>query len=197
MNPNKPLLGLCILILLAPAVLALSEETSSVSRIVGDSPAEMQRQMQREELDLRHAAYYTHDQLSQKDEILREQFGSCDPSVVDGTGACSQLPNHMDAWIDWADSNTAVKKQRGDKLTLNIYSEQDTSATISYNSAAFNGECLNGNFGVNEGLNTCGLEVEDETPLGVQKISVGSKTLDVEITDSSDLLIITDSEKLF
>ena len=72
---NKPLLGLCILLLLASAP-ALSEETNSVSRIVGDSPSEMLRQLQREEIDLRHATYYTHDQLSDKDNILREQFGN-------------------------------------------------------------------------------------------------------------------------
>ena len=78
MNPNKTLIGLCIIFLLAisPSSLALSEETSSVSRIVGDSPTEMLRQLQREEIDLRHATYYTHDQFSQKDEILREQFGN-------------------------------------------------------------------------------------------------------------------------
>ena len=117
--------------------------------------------------------------------------------VVDGTAKCSELPNHMDAWVDWADSNAVVRKQKGDKLTLNIYSEQDTSIRISYDTSVFNGKCPNGNLGINEGLNTCGLEVDDEAPLGALKISVGSKPLDVEITDSSDLLIITDSEKLF
>ena len=130
-------------------------------------------------------------------ETYSEKYQFCDPSVVDGTGKCSELPNHMDAWIDWADSNTAVRKHREDRLILNIYSKQDTSIGISYDTSAFNGECPNGNFGINEGLNTCGLKVDDESSLGALKITVGSKTLDVEITDSSDLLIITDSEKLF
>ena len=162
MNPNKTLFGLCILLLLVSAPsFALSEETSSVYSIAGESTTQMLKQMQ----------------------INEENF--------------NYTNNHFDIWTDYAGVGVKVNKQKGDKLTLNIYSEQDTSATISYNSAVFNGECPNGNLGINEGLNTCGLEVDDEASLGALKITVGSKTLDVEITDSSDLLIITDSEKLF
>ena len=57
---NKSLLGLCIFLLLASAPsFAISEETNSVSRIVGDSPTEMQRH-------LASANIYTDQHLIQK-----------------------------------------------------------------------------------------------------------------------------------
>ena len=51
--------------------------------------------------------------------------------VVDGTGKCSKYPNHFDAWLDYADTGVRVNKQIGDKLRLNIYSEQDTNVNIN------------------------------------------------------------------
>ncbi|MBI2107177.1 hypothetical protein HYT57_04275 [Candidatus Woesearchaeota archaeon] len=75
---NKIILGLCVLILLVTPTYAVNtyEETSSVSRIVGESPTEMLRQLQRNELNLNHATYYTTDIISDKDNILKEQFNN-------------------------------------------------------------------------------------------------------------------------
>ncbi|MFH1727352.1 MAG: hypothetical protein ABIA04_02895, partial [Pseudomonadota bacterium] len=81
MHPkNKLLIGIIVLLILSinlASAITTTEETSSVSRIVGESPTEMLRQMQRNEIDLEHATYYSHDQVNnKKDNILAEQFGS-------------------------------------------------------------------------------------------------------------------------
>ncbi len=75
----RPLILLVLLLYLFPLVnaVSMSEESSSVSRIVGESSSELLSQMQKTEIDLNHATYFTHDQWNNKKEsILEKQFGS-------------------------------------------------------------------------------------------------------------------------
>ena len=53
MQLSKLLLGFCIILLVIPLASAITtyEETSAVSRIVGESPTEMLRQMQRNDIE--------------------------------------------------------------------------------------------------------------------------------------------------
>lgn len=52
-------------------------ETSATSRIVGESPSELVMQMQRDEITINDATYYTTDHVAnEKDDILVEMFGS-------------------------------------------------------------------------------------------------------------------------
>ena len=57
---NKIIIGLCIFLILVGSVYALSTsyETSSVSRITGDSPEDLINQLDVEELNLNHASYF-------------------------------------------------------------------------------------------------------------------------------------------
>lgn len=75
---SKIFLILCMVLIVSPIAFAITspQETSSVSRIVGESPTEMLKQLQKNELALNHATYYTTDIISDKDNILKEQFNN-------------------------------------------------------------------------------------------------------------------------
>ncbi|MBI2653901.1 hypothetical protein HYX02_03755 [Candidatus Woesearchaeota archaeon] len=77
MKKDKLITSFFVFVLLINIASAITtyEETSSVSRIVGESPTEMLRQMQRNEIDLQHATYFGHNLiLNEKISILNEQF---------------------------------------------------------------------------------------------------------------------------
>ena len=77
MNKSIPTFLVFFFLINIATAITTYEETSTVSRIVGESPTEMLRQMQRNEIELGHATYYSHDQFNnKKDNILAEQFGS-------------------------------------------------------------------------------------------------------------------------
>ncbi|MBD3249419.1 hypothetical protein GF336_05215, partial [Candidatus Woesearchaeota archaeon] len=72
-------LGFCILFLLAVSVSAVTQnyETSAVSRIVGETPAEMENQLKTKDINLRHATIYQAEYPFYKtNEIIKDQFGS-------------------------------------------------------------------------------------------------------------------------
>ena len=94
-------------------------------------------------------------------EICTEKYQYCDPSVVDGTGKCSKYPNHMDVWVDYADTGVAVNKQPGDKLKLNIFSEQDATLSINYDKDVFDSNDCFTFQAISSGINTCSLAVKD------------------------------------
>ena len=126
------------------------------------------------------------------------------PNVVDGTGKCSKYPNHFNAWLDYADTGVRVNKQSGDKLRLNIYSEQDTKVNIEYDTAYFEGSCPRGEFSVSTGTNECYLTVKSAESIPAEsihydvekEITIENKVEKVSIINSPAFLIITDSEKL-
>jgi putative metal-binding protein/CARDB protein len=79
MIKNKILYWTICILLITQIAYAITtyEETSTVSRIVGETPTELLRQLKRTEIDLDSATYFTHDQWNnKKDNILEEQFGS-------------------------------------------------------------------------------------------------------------------------
>jgi len=101
---KKTILGMCILIFLIifPSILASTtyEETSSVSRIVGESPTELLRQMQRSEIELQHATYFGHKHDADFDEkigILDEQF-SANKYVEPSGWVTGDLDNKIDGF---------------------------------------------------------------------------------------------------
>ncbi|MBI2107175.1 hypothetical protein HYT57_04265 [Candidatus Woesearchaeota archaeon] len=124
------------------------------------------------------------------------KYQYCDEDVVDGTGDCSTSPNHLDAWIDYADTGVNVNKQQGDKLILNVYSEQSTTINIRYNTESFEGNCPNGLLSVSEGVNKCELSVIKNNP-SRENIQVEKKVLSINIINDPEFITITDSEKLF
>ncbi len=87
---NKQLtLGICIFILLAVSVNAISTsyETASVSRLVGNAPEDLINQLDTEELNLNHASYYPGYEVSKdcdaflgKKEAIEHMF---DKSIID------------------------------------------------------------------------------------------------------------------
>ena len=74
---TKLIIGICILFLLGINVNASTtyEEKSSIARIIGESPIDMLKQLQREAVYIKHALYYTSDiNNNEKTRILKEQF---------------------------------------------------------------------------------------------------------------------------
>ena len=101
MNKNR-IAGIFILaLLITPIASAITtyEETSSVSRIVGESPTEMLRQMQRDSLDVSHATFFglsdgqNLQQFHEKEKILENQFGS---SYYSSEAALTNVKNKAD-----------------------------------------------------------------------------------------------------
>jgi hypothetical protein len=79
MKINKLISTILVFLFLINIALAITtyEETSTVSRIVGESPTEMLRQMQRDSLDINHVTFYGHNyeqNFNDKELILNEQF---------------------------------------------------------------------------------------------------------------------------
>ncbi len=80
-NKMKVWIGLVIFVLLITQALAIGtyQETASVARIVGESPAEMIKQMQRDSIDIKEATYYSYDSEAYEnfytEPILVKQFG--------------------------------------------------------------------------------------------------------------------------
>jgi len=128
------------------------------------------------------------------------KYEYCDPNLVDGIQRCSTHPNHLDVWIDYAETGVEVYKQPEDKITLNINSEQSTTVNINYNSDVFEGNCPIGSFSISPGINTCELTVKPTAPNNRANIVIdsggASMVASITITDSPEFLIITDSEKL-
>src|SRR3989338_967308 len=130
-------------------------------------------------------------------ETCTGKYQYCDPSVVDGTGKCSKYPNHMDVWVDYADTGVSINKQPGDKLKLNIFSEQSATVKITYDKNVFDSnDCYTFQI-VKPGINTCNLLVKEDIGDVEEEIKVENKPTKVNIITSPDLLIITDSEKLY
>ena len=48
---------------------------------------------------------------NQKIESCNGKYQYCDPLVVDGTGRCSNYSNHLDIWLDHANTGVDVNKQ--------------------------------------------------------------------------------------
>lgn len=78
----KKVVWICILLILIPISLSIGtyQETASVARIVGESPAEMIRQMQRDSVELKGATFYpSRDDpyylSNDKESVLNNQFG--------------------------------------------------------------------------------------------------------------------------
>jgi len=133
----------------------------------------------------------------QKIESCTGKYQYCDPSVVDGTGKCSKHPNNLDVWVDYADTGVAVNKQPGDKLKLNIHSDNTATVKITYNEDVFDSnDCFTFQI-VKPGINTCSLAVKDGIGESEEEIKVENKIADINIINSPELLIITDSEKLY
>jgi hypothetical protein len=89
MKTNKLTIGLCMLLLAITPVLAVttSYETSSVSRIVGDSPDDLINQLDTVELNLNHASYYAEssdnsNRLHSEEDILNTLF---EDKIIKGT----------------------------------------------------------------------------------------------------------------
>ncbi|MBU0980199.1 MAG: right-handed parallel beta-helix repeat-containing protein [Nanoarchaeota archaeon] len=127
---NKLLVGLCMLLIaVAPAVaLELSKETCSVSRIVGESPTEMIRQMQRDTLDLSHATYYSHDNWNnKKDDILEEQFGNDVEGNMQGFDwfASYEFDDVHSSVDDFIDNELFILESEGEVNPLEAYSTED------------------------------------------------------------------------
>lgn len=93
-EPGKNGMLLLIILILAlslplslPFSLAITtfEETATPSRIVGESPTEMLRQMQRGGLDISEAAYFSYETgKNKKLELLKEQFGEVESNLETG-----------------------------------------------------------------------------------------------------------------
>ena len=130
-----------------------------------------------------------------KVENCNGKFTYCDPIVVDGTGECSRAPNNLDAWIDFADTGVLVYKQPGDKIRLNIYSEQSDSVYIEYDTVYLSDNCL-GTLNLNPGINSCDLQVNEYSPTGRIIIKTDNKESHIKISESPEYVIITDSVKL-
>ena len=137
-------------------------------------------------------------------ESCSGKYEYCDEKVVDGNGSCSKYSNHFDAWLDYADTGVRVNKQIGDKLRLNIYSEQNTNVNINYDSAFFEGDCPIGSLRVSVGVNSCYLTVKSAESVPAEsihydvekEITIENKVEKVSIINSPAFLIVTDSEKL-
>ena len=120
----------------------------------------------------------------------------CDASVVDGTGACSQHPNQMDVWVDYANVGSEANKQPGDKLKLNIYTKYPANVDVWYDSNIFEGNCQS-SMSLSSGINSCDLTVKTNAGHGNTRIKVDNDNVaSVNILDDPSLLILTDSEKL-
>ncbi|MBI2653896.1 S8 family serine peptidase [Candidatus Woesearchaeota archaeon] len=130
----------------------------------------------------------------QKIDGCTGKFQYCDPSVVDGTGNCSEYPKNFDVWLDYADTGMVVNKQPGDKLKINVYSESSYTLNVIYDSSIFAGNCRT--MSVHSGENTCSLTVLDTAEEQTIFIKVENKPKQVNIINKPELLIITDSEKL-
>lgn len=74
---RKAVAFVLLVVLAAPLSFAGSyDETASVSRVVGESPTEMLRQLQRDELNMRHASLFaSSDEQKAQEAILGKQFG--------------------------------------------------------------------------------------------------------------------------
>ena len=86
-NKTLPTLLLFLFIINIASAITTYEETSTVSRIVGESPTEMIRQMQRGSIDLDHATYFGDARLQDfntKKSILDEQFGNDKYTIPSG-----------------------------------------------------------------------------------------------------------------
>src|SRR3989344_7380487 len=98
---NKTLLiGLCMILLVVAPVYAeyTTQETSTVSRIVGESPTEMLRQMQRNEIGINHATYFGFNfdsNFYDNSAILDKQFPS-DNYVEPSGWMTDDLDNKID-----------------------------------------------------------------------------------------------------
>ncbi|HLC55705.1 MAG TPA: hypothetical protein VJJ23_00530 [Candidatus Nanoarchaeia archaeon] len=133
--------------------------------------------------------------VKQRIQQCSGKYQYCDSNNVNAKQSCSVYENKFDVWLDYADTSVTVNKQIGDILLLNIYSLQDTSVNIDYNNDVFDGDCF-GSFNVKNGVNTCKLEVKNDN-IGLHKIKVNEKFLDVNVINYPEFLILTDSEKLF
>ena len=122
--PNKKTLTeICVLLLLLPIALSIPslEETSSVSRIVGESPTEMIRQMQRSEININHAAYYTNDEIDNKKTlILKQQFSNNVNVNWDGAGYNKFSPNDIKDAVNNFRNNNELFMLETDGMTKHI-----------------------------------------------------------------------------
>ena len=112
-----------LLLLLLPTALSItsSEETNSVSRIVGESPTEMIRQMQRSEININHAAYYTNDEIDNKKTlILKQQFSNNVNVNWDGAGYNKFSPNDIKDAVNNFRNNNELFMLETDGMTKHI-----------------------------------------------------------------------------
>ena len=130
-------------------------------------------------------------------ESCTGKYEYCDPTVVDGTASCSKYPNHMDVWIDYADTGVVVNKQEGDLLKVHVFSEQDITVDVFYDSEVFEGTCPLGDWSITEGDNVCELTVKPLFDLGKEKIFIDDKFAIVKTVFSPELIVLTDSQQLF
>lgn len=161
MSKNKLLIYIVTFLSLISLIYAetLSQETSSVSRIVGESPTEMLRLMGGE---------------------IQEKH-----------------PENLDVWIDYADTGVVVNKQPGDKLKLNIYSDNTATVTITYDADVFESDDCYANHIVFSGTNTCSLAVKPAIGDADTEINVDGTPIKISVITNPEILIITDSEKLY
>src|SRR3989338_8432472 len=106
---NRVIIGLCMMFLLVLPIsfsITTYEETSSVSRIVGESPTEMLRQMQRDSIDLNNVTYFGDARLHDsniKKSILNEQFDN-----NKYTNQSGWMTNELDSKIDDIQDNELI-----------------------------------------------------------------------------------------
>lgn len=137
--------------------------------------------------------------LNYKKRVLKEKcdaYGKyCDPAVVHTTRQCSTKPDNLAVWIDHAEFGVRVNKARGDKLKLNIYSDNPGLIPFMYDSDAFESDCPIGTIAIEQGVTSCMLEVKSDSPLGESKISAGKDAM-VAVIENPYLIVLTDSEQL-
>lgn len=114
-------------LLAVPSILAVTTylETSAISRIVGESPSELAKQMQRDEITINDATYYTTDidLFSDKQDILEDMFGSNLNSYL------SPWPGYINRF-DWGEVLTAVNDLDHNELFI-LESEGDIRPLIA------------------------------------------------------------------
>lgn len=103
---NKLIIGICmVLLFIAPAyAMTKTYESTSVSRIVGDNPDDLIAQLNRDDLNLRHATSYVNDrwyQLGMEDanKIIREEFPGT-YSVSEGDININEVNNNVNNFIN-------------------------------------------------------------------------------------------------
>ncbi|MFH2028482.1 MAG: hypothetical protein ABIJ08_05055, partial [Nanoarchaeota archaeon] len=111
------------------------------------------------------------------------------------TGSCTA--DDLNVWIDNSGIGATVNKQKGDKLILNIRTENPGNFEINYDSNFFEGDCNLGIVSLIAGLNSCNLDVKEDAKINSTYIIVNEEKVKVNILDSAHLLVITDSEKLY